>query len=458
MKRLSTQQRGSILLSLVIVMPFLALIIGSYISLTASNYRLARGDLLRTHAQLATDAGIDIAMSEINQDEDWIGTDTNDDGTVEQIDLHNAGGIRTSYEVSVVTVGDDKEITAIGRSFSPAADATPQSVVTIKVDLRPIGSGNFSIVTGVGGLYMSNSAKILGGDVHVNGEIVLSNTAQIGLSTNPVNLSVAHQVCPNPVDSTYPQVCGPGNGEPIELNNQSHIYGDVQANNQTTTTGITDPGLTASSGVPALPLPPHDRDAQKAAVASEITASTANCSSGTQTWTTNLKITGNVVISGSCQVTVEGNVWITGTLTVRNSARLIVANSLGTTRPDIMVDGSSAQFQNSSFLQSNASSTGFQIVTYRSSPSCSPDCADVTGQELYNSRNLTTISLSNSASAPNTVFYAKWSRVTVGNTGAIGALVGQTVELNNSGTITFGTTVSGGGTTYWVIDGYRRVF
>lgn len=452
------QQRGSVLLVLIFVLPVMALTIGVYVSLSVSNYRLAKRDLLHTHAQLATDAGIDMAMSEISADEDWAGSDSNSDGIPDQIELHNAGGVRTTYEVSVVTSGNDKEVTAIGRSFSPVSSTTPSSSVTIKVDLRPVSSGNFSIVTGVGGLYMSNSAKILGGDVHVNGEVSLSNTAQIGLSTSPVNLTVAHQICPIPVDSTYPQLCGSGNGQPITLNNQAHIYGDVRANNQTTTTGITNPGLTASSGVPALPLPPHDRDAQKAAVASEIAASAANCSSGTRTWSANLKINGNVVISGSCQVTVMGNVWITGTLTVRNTAQLIVADSLGTTRPDIMIDGSSAQFQNSSLLRSNASDTGFQIITYRSSPSCSPDCASVTGQDLYNSRNLTTIALSQSSSAPNTIFYARWSRVTVGNTGQIGALVGQTVELTNSGTITFGTTVGGDSITYWVIDGYRRVF
>jgi hypothetical protein len=448
---LNSRQHGSVLLSLLIVVPFLVLILAAYMSLTGSNLRLARGDLLRTNAQFATDAGIDIAMSEINSDEDWAGTGG-------QVTLHDANGVRTTYQVTVTTSGNDKEVTATGRSFSPSSSSTPLSTVTIIADLRPISAGDFSIVTGVGGLYMSNSAKILGGDVHVNGEISMSNTSQIGLSTNPVNLSVAHQICPIPVTSSYPQLCGSGNGEPIDLNNQAHIYGEVHANNQVTTAGITNPGLTASSGVPALPLPTHDRDAQKAAVASEITASVANCSSGSRTWSANLKITGNVVISGSCQVTVDGDVWITGTLTVRNSAQLIVANSLGATRPNLMVDGSSAQFQNSAQLRSNTSDTGFQVVTYRSSPSCSPDCATVTGQELYNSRNLTTIALSNSASGPNTVFYAKWSRVTVGNTGAIGALVGQTVELTNSGTITFGTTVTSGGTAFWVIDGYRRTF
>jgi hypothetical protein len=423
----SKKQAGSVLLTLLFVLPFLALILAAYMSLTASGLRLARGDMFRTHAQLAVDAGIDLAMSEINTDETWT-------GTVGEVNLHYSGDVRTTYEVTVADSGTDKEVTAVGRTYTPIASTTPQAQVRVKVDLRPITAGDFSIVTGVGGLYMSNSAKILGGDVHVNGEISMSNTSQIGLSTNPVNLSVAHQICPIPVDATYPQLCGGGNGQPITLNHQAHIYGDVRANNQTSTSGITDPGLTASSGVAALPLPTHDRDAQKAAVASQINASAANCNSGTQTWTANLKITGNVVISGSCQVTIEGNVWITGTLTVRNSARLIVANSLGATRPDIMIDGSSAQFQNSSLLQSNSTGTGFQIITYRSSPSCSPDCASVTGQELYNSRNLTTISLSQSSSAPNTVFYAKWTRVTVGNT------------------------VTSGGVSFWVIDGYRRVF
>ncbi len=456
MRKITLPQNGSVLLSLLFIMPFLALILISYLGLTTSNYRLARGDLLRTHAQMAADAGVDIAVSAINaaDEGDWAGTGG-------EVELHNAENIRTTYEITVADGTDDaKEITAIGRTYWPwsASPTDATSTITIKVDLRPVSSGNFSIVTGVGGLYMSNSAKILGGDVHVNGEVSLSNTSQIGLSTSPVNLSVAHQTCPSPPDANYPELCGSGNGEPITINHQAHIYGDVKANNQTTGTGMTSPGLTASSGVAPLTLPPHDRDAQKAAITSTISNTTAGCNNGTNTWNANTKITGNVVVSGSCQVTVMGDVWITGSLTVRNTARLIVSDTLGTTRPNIMVDGDSAQFENSSVLDSNSVDTGFQIVTYRSDPSCSPDCADVTGQELYDSRNITTISLSQSASAPNTIFYARWTRVTVGNTGAIGALVGQTIELTNSGTITFGTTVSSESTLFWVIDRYRRVF
>lgn len=453
-KHSAAAERGSALLTVIIMFPFLLLIIALYMDLSVASFNQSRGDQYRSHAQLATDAGTDYAVQQINDNGGWT-------GTASPVEVHNDGVIRTTFQITVTDVDSDtKTITSTGKVYTPVGATVPRSSVTIKTDLRAVTAGNFSLVTGVGGLYMSNSAKILGGDVHVNGEVSLSNTAQIGLSSNPVNLSVAHQNCPVPADATYPTLCGASAGQPITLNNQAHIYGDVKANNQTSGTGMTNPGLTASSGVAALPLPTHDRAAQVAAVATTITGAAASCSgSQTRTWAANTKITGNVTISNNCVVTVQGDVWITGNFNTSNSTRVIVADSLGATRPSIMIDGSSgAVFSNTSKLVSNASGTGFQVITYRSRASCSPDCANVTGVDLYNSRNDTTISLSNSAEGPNTVFYAKWTRVQVNNSGAIGALIGQTVQLSNTGTITFGTSVPGGGTVGWVIDNYRRTF
>lgn len=453
-KFFSSRQDGSALLSVIIMLPFLILVIALYMDLSVASFNQSRRDQYRTYAQLATDAGTDYAVQQINELSTWTGTTS-----PTQVPLHDDGTVRTTFEITVADVDSDtKTITSIGRVYTPVTSTTAKTTVIIKTDLRAVSAGNFSLVTGVGGLYMSNSAKILGGDVHVNGEVSLSNTAQIGLSTNPVNLNVAHQNCPVPADATYPQLCT--SGQPITINNQAHIYGDVKANNQSSTSGMSSPGLTASSGVPALPLPTHDRAAQAAAVAITIDGSAASCSgSQTRTWAANTKITGNVTISNNCIVTVEGDVWITGNLNTSNSTQVKVSDALGTTRPNIMIDGSSgAIFSNSTRLVSNSSDTGFQIITYRSRASCSPDCASVTGTDLYNSRNDTTISLSNSAEGPNTIFYAKWTRVQVNNGGAIGALIGQTVQLANTGTITFGTSVPGGSTTGWVIDNYRRTF
>jgi hypothetical protein len=448
------RQQGSALLAVIIMLPFLILIIALYMELSVASFNHSRGDQYRTHAQFATDAGTDYAVLQINEDTNWT-------GTLSPIELHDEGDVRTTYEISVANVdADTKTITSIGKSYAPATATTPKSTVTIKTDMRRVSSGSYSIVTGVGGLYMSNSSKILGGDVYVNGEVNMSNSSQIGLSTSPVNLSVAHQICPVPPNATYPRICNSGEqGQPITINNSAHIYGDVKANNQTSGAKMSDPGLTAGSGVSAQPLPPHDRDAQKAAVATTITGTAASCSgSQTRTWAANTKITGNVTISNSCVVTVLGDVWITGNLSMSNSTQMKVSDTLGLTRPNVMIDGATgATFSNSSRLLSNASSTGFQIITYRSDASCSPDCANVTGTDLYNSRNDTTISLSNSAEGPNTVFYARWTRVQVNNSGQIGALIGQTIQLSNSGTITFGTSI-GTGTEFWVIDTYRRTF
>lgn len=451
--RKNSAQQGSILLSLVLVLPFLILILAAYMSLTTSGMKLARTDMLRVNAQLAVDAGIDAALSIINQDDDWAGTEG-------EVELRNADDIRTTYEVEVFDTDEDrKEIAAVGRSYTPADSPEPTSTVRIMVDLRPVKYGGYSLVSGVGGLSLKNNSRILGGNVYINGKVDLINSAQIGLTTNPVNMHVAHQSCPNPPSANYPQVCASGeNGEPISIKNNARIYGDVKANNQTNGNGMTSPGLTASSGVAPLPLPEYDREAHKAAVAVQQSGSQAGCSGGTKTWPANLKVNGDVRISNGCNVIIEGDVWITGSLRLQNSSRITVSESLGETMPVVMVDGSEAQLTNSSRLVGNSHSTGLQIITFRSNASCSPDCTEVTGPELASSQNLTTISLSNSSAGPNSIFYAKWSKVSVGNSGEIGALIGQTVELTNSSAIVFDTGSAVEETVFWVIDGYRRVF
>lgn len=455
MRKLLNNQKGSALLAMILILPSLLLVTSVYLSLSVSSFRIAKRDQLQTHAQIAADAGADRSLYEINQNSEWTGTSG-------EIELHNDGDTRTTYDVTVTTNSETNYKTAnvTGRSYRPISSSTPESTINLIIGLRPVGSGDFSVVTGVGGLYMSNNSKILGGNIKVNGEVEMSNSAQIGLATNSVDMEVAHQNCPNPVTSDYPQLCDPSeNGEPISIDNLAHIYGDVSANNQVTTSGMSNPGLTASSGVVPEDLPAHDRNGLVSAIASEQTGNQASCSSGTKTWPANLKINGDVTISGQCQVTVEGDIWITGKLTTSNLSKLIVSDSVGETMPTIMVDGPSVavSLSNNSGLVENASDTGFQIITYWSEADCSPDCSSVTGQDLFDSRNEITINMSNSSDAAHSILYARWSRVSVSNSGQIGALVGQTVSLSNSATITFGTSV-GTSTNFWVIDTYRRVF
>ncbi|HET9721970.1 MAG TPA: hypothetical protein VFP32_02985 [Candidatus Saccharimonadales bacterium] len=456
-------QNGQILVTLLIVMPFLMLMISGYLTLSSSNLGLARQDELHTQAQLAADAGIDYAVEQINQDPSWVGT-----GGEKTPPLHDDGVVKTTYEETVTSNGSiSKTIVSIGRAYWPSTSNTLRQTVKISVDLRPVTTGNYSVVSGEGGLFMNNSAKIAGGDVLINGQISLTNSAQIGLSTNPVNVDVADQVCPVPTDpnfnSQYPRICNDGEQDnPISISNNAHIYGTVKANNQKDayTTSMTNLGLTASSGVTAQPLPTYDRDAQKAAVTPANTISGGySCSGGNPTWQANTEIIGDVSISNKCKVTVLGNIWITGKMTIANSAQLVVDDGLGATRPVIMVDGSDGiSMSQGSQLTPNSTGTGFEIITYWSAASCSPDCPSVTGADLYNSRNHTTISLSNSSGGANSVFYSRWTEVSVNNSGQIGALIGETVQMSNTATVTFTTSTGGVGTTFWVVNGYRRIF
>lgn len=448
-------QNGSILLVFLLSLPFLILIATYYAQLALTSFQVAVKDQLHSQAQLSADAGADYAVGRIGQDNSWSGTGG-------EVTLHSETKIRTTYAVTVTNNAKTKTLNVVGRSYSPASATTPARSVKIAVDLRPVTAGAFGIISGEGGLFMSNSSKIVGGDVFINGEISLSNTAQIGLSTVPLNVSVAHQICPVPPNATYPRVCNNGeHGQSITINGPSaHIYGTVKATNQINGAGMSSPGLISGSSVAPLPLPTYDRAAQKSAVANNITGAAASCS-GTQNlvWPANTKITGNVTIGVKCNVIVQGNVWITGSLNVLNSAKLIVADTLGTTVPNIMVDGATgAIFSNSAQLVSNASSTGFEIFTFWSNSACSPDCTTLTGTDLYNSRAVTTINLQQSSTAPNTIFYAYWSQVQIGNSGQIGALIGQTIQMNNTGTLTFGAAASIGGPTIYVVQGYRRQY
>lgn len=454
----SPQSDGFIIPAILIFMVALVSVGVATLTLISSNYHIAQSEKFRLHAQLAVDAGSDASIQQLNIDQTWTGT------TSEQV-VMDANNTKTTYSSVVTQDPTDpfkRKLTVTGRVYSPSTSSTQRSERKYEIDLRGVGGGSYAVVTGVGGLTMENSSKIVGGDVFVNGKITLKNAAQIGLTTNPVNVSAAHQNCPVVPDATYPRVCNTGeNGQPISITNSAKIHGEVRATNQTNGSGMSNTGLVPNSTVTPLALPSHDRNAQKAAVTTTVTGSAASCSGGTRTWAANTKVNGDVNITNSCKVTVYGDVWITGKLTITNSSEVKVLSGL-TEPPEIMVDGSGGlTLTNSSkfISNTNASPVGFRILTYWSAAGCSPDCTSLTGPSLASSQNTTTIDITNSASGPNTEFYARWTTVELSNSGNIGAVVGQTVKLTNSATITFGTSVSGASTpSAWVVSSYRRLY
>src|SRR5579884_1978744 len=217
----TSDQRGTILLVFLITLPFTILMVMYYMSLSLTSYQVGRFDQLHTEAQLAADAGADYSVEQLAQNNSWT-------GTTGEVTLHSDSSLRTTFTASVSGNSSQKTIAVTGKTYWPASSSTSSRSVSIDVDLYPVTTGNYSIVAGAGGLYMNNNTKVSGGNVFINGEINLSNSAQIGLSTNPVTVQVADQICPNPADATYPRVCNSGeNGQPITINNTAHIYGTV---------------------------------------------------------------------------------------------------------------------------------------------------------------------------------------------------------------------------------------
>jgi hypothetical protein len=456
------KQRGIVLASLMIstIVVFAIVLIAA--QTVVDNYKVVTGEQYRVNAQFAADAGIDYAITQLNNDQDWAGQT---EATLVEID----GKHRTTYEIEVRNSSDDPTLpedhlllAVTGRTYFPETSTTPKETKTILAELYSVSGGNFggsSVVTGVGGLILTNSAKIVAGNVFVNGEISMTNSAQIGTSQNPVNVRTAHQNCPVPPNSQYPRVCGANeNGQPISMTNTSRIYGNVQATNQTDGSRMQDPGLVPGNPEAAA-LPAHDRAAQIASATNIVSPSSASCYNGTKNIPANTRINGNVNWSNSCRVVINGNVYVTGNINISNSVQVTVSETAGAVRPQIMVDGSSGfRMSNNTAIVANSFDTGVDVIAYHSSASCSPNCSEVTGSDLYNSRNLATIELNNNASAPETLFYARWSQVNIVNSGDIGALVGQTVRLNNSATVTFGASVEGVGSLppTWLVYSYRQ--
>lgn len=468
------RQKGFILPTLLFVTMLMSFVIMYAASMALSYSNIANRETYKVNAQMAADAGIDQALALLNTS----GIASFNGAELNETELLNAGKYRTTYIKSIAdgATADEKTLLVIGKTYAPANASVPTAERRYKVDIRAVTSGNTpaSVVSGVGGLILNGNAKITGGDVVVNGTITVNNNAQIGLSTNPVNVRAAHQSCPVTFGPTYPSVCASGeNGQPITANGL--IYGNVQAQNQTNGANMYLPGLTANYAQ-VVQVPLYDRPAHKSAVTSTYSSNDDDieCVNGKATWLANIKISGNVSLSNNCTITVNGNVWITGNLTFGNGSKIKIAESASTTRPVIMIDGKTGLvFSNNSSIVNNSLGTGVSFVTswwntdtgsnggFTCGGIADPlDCTNVTGLALYSSQNTKTIDFSNNATAPGSIFRSSWSKTYIANNGQLGAVSGQTVELGNNAVVNFTSYVPGSDNLLitWAKRGYMRIY
>lgn len=429
------------------------------------NYTNVRRDYNGFNALMTAEAGLDAAMASLNANANYTGTSStcplpqNSSSVVELYNDSFKG--RATYDTCIQngTLPNEKIIYSRGRLYRPPGSSSPASTRTVRATViaSTIPNATYSVQTGPGGLTVTNSSQIANGAVYVGGKLLLDNTAQIGSPSNQVATQVANYACPNPATASFPSLCQ--SNDPITIRNQAKIYGSVQANGQINTNGMSLPGLSANSGVTAPSLPDYDRAAQKAAVTSQLTGAAASCSNSQKiTWPANVKITGDVSLRNNCEVTVNGPVWITGSLSLNNRSLLRVANTM-TSQPVIMVDGQAGlSLNNQSSIAANSNNIGLKVITFWANAPCSPDCENLTGTGLAESQNTTTITIGNQGLGAAAELYARWSQLRVDNGGTVGRLLGQTIYLGNTGSISFGLgTNNNPGTTVWNIQYYERI-
>lgn len=455
---------GYFLVTAVIITLLLTAIGLSLASLTSVQYQHVKRSIHTENAQLLAEASIEQTVQELNADEDFAGY------TTEQEFFDNSSQGRGVFTSTITDNpdGETKKIVAEGKVYRSSGDTTPY--ITRKIEANVVGtiSGGYSVLSGPGGLILGGSATITNSQVYVSGTITMNGASKIGSYNTPVTVYAANNACPPGAapGPTYPQVCTDGS-QPITMAHSTNIYGTVCATGQTSTgpnnniqTGNGGQGLVPGCTAPVFPGTTYDRAAHIAAVTvtGAGNSNTYVCNSWpfTRSWPANLQLTGNVNIGSSCDVTINGNAYITGNLTVGGAARIRVADSLGTTRPVIIVDGTITVGGSASMI-ANSSGTGIEFISFRSSASCNPNCTSLSGNDLKTSQNLLTINVGGAVNLPGMIFNAYWGRVSLSGSGNVGAASGQTVDLSGAGTVIFGTTLSAGSKT-WSITSYQPLY
>jgi hypothetical protein len=463
MIKIYKRQEGVVLPSLLIFTLAFVVIGMALASFTISQHTQATRSVSNVNATMVAEAGIEQTLHQLNQNESFTGY------SAEQEFFNNANQGRGTFvtEITDDTDSNTKYITSTGYVYKQDQSADPVSKKSVKVTAVGTSSEGHSVHSGPGGLILTGSANITNADVYVNGTIDLNGASKIGTHSNPLEVSVAHQACPtgNNPGPSYPEVCS--SGQPIDLAWSTNIYGTVCATNQTSTgpnnnikSGDGGQGLVPGCTAPTISQPAYDRQGHIDSV--ETTAAGNNNAYVCQqwpfdrSWPSNLKLTGNVNIASSCNLEVEGDVYITGDLNMGGAARITVAESAGTTRPVVMVDGKITAGGSAQII-ANSEGTGIHFISYKSNASCGSDCTSLSGTELKNTQNLLTVDVGGAVNLPGMIFQAYWGKAKIAGSGNIGAAVGQTVELSGSGTVTFGTGLSSGSKT-WTITSYQEIF
>lgn len=233
----------------------------------------------------------------------------------------------------------------------------------------------------------------------------------------------------------------------VSIGPGSTIYGDVCANNQTSGSRMSQGGLIVGCEVTPSDVNVTQLMFDKASFTGKMptpqAASTGNCvNNGSCTWPANTRYGGNVTIGDECALSVRGDVYITGNLTIDVFAEIRVHNSVSTTPPTIVVNGRVTMGENVQVIP-NADRAGVRIISFYSTDNnattgCtySDSCVTLSNAaHMRNSLSTRAISVGNEAVLSKSLVWAYFGEAYIdwGSEGdsedGIGAVIGQKVTI-----------------------------
>lgn len=461
--KLHRNQQGIVLITVLMICLLLTFVGLSLADVAIAQFGHTTKNVFVSNALLSAEAGVERTLKEYNQNGSFAGYS-------ETTFYNDSTQGRGTYQTTITggTGPNERIITSTGRTYRYGSNIV-ESTRKVRVTIVGTSSPGYSVQAGAGGLILSGSASITNSRVYVNGYIDLNGAASIGTAGNPLDVFVANANCPTGANPgpTYPQVCT--SGEPIEFETSTRIYGNICATGQTSTQVAwwQNPpslqSLIAGCTAPIAPMPTYDRAAHVAKMTTSVTSTNINYDCSTwknpegfvRTYPANIRLNGNVSWSSSCDLTITGDVYITGNLTMGGSANIRVANSLGTTKPVIVVDGTITGGGSAKIIP-NSSGTGAYLISYRGSGSCNL-AVSCSGTDLKTSQGVTTVNVAGAGNFPGTIFHSYWGRVIINGSGTMGSALGQTIDLSGAGNVVFGTTLSSG-TSTWTVRSYQYDF
>jgi len=333
------------------------------------------------------------------------------------LDLVSGETLVLNGYTTTITLAD----TAFGKTVNTSSD---RAGVFRKMQSEVVlGSGtvfNYGVQAGQGGFTLTNSSRIIG-NVYSNGPVVgagntiTGNVVSVGASGLIRNIRVTGSAYANTI---------------ADSNITQNAYYVTKTN--TTVSGTSYPN---SPDQAPISLPISDTqitELENDAASGGTISSPCPYVISSNTIIGPKKINCDLEISGSATVTLLGSLWVTGNVTIKNSAIIKVSSTLGNKSLAIIADkttnrttSSKIELSNSTqFLGSGDANSFIFLISQNNS-------AELGGSEEA-------IEMDNSASG-KVVLYASHGLITINNSATLKEVTAYKISMKNSATLTYDT-------------------